>query len=98
MSCILKVAYLHKHKKYRYYQEKPINFNQMRQELGIHQPHSTVMYQLELPAQAKLSQSESTNSFLNEEQIISTLKSRSFEPGQTIKIKISVKNQIKERG
>jgi hypothetical protein len=47
MSFILKMAYQHKHKKYRYYRDKPINFNQIRQQLGIHLPSHALQYLVE---------------------------------------------------
>lgn len=47
MSCILKVAYQCKHKKYRYYRDKPINFHQIKQELSIHHPLKCIHYQID---------------------------------------------------
>ena len=43
-SCILKIAYQHKHKKYRFHKDKLINFNQIRQQLSIHLPSHSVQY------------------------------------------------------
>ena len=44
MNCILKINYQHKHKKYRYHSDKPINFNQIRQQFAIHQPSNSLRY------------------------------------------------------
>jgi hypothetical protein len=38
MSCYLKISYLNRHRKYRYYKEKPINFQQIRKELLVGLP------------------------------------------------------------
>ena len=47
MSCIIKVTYQHKHKKYRFHKEKPINFNQIRQQFSIYGSSSSILFHLE---------------------------------------------------
>ena len=46
MNCILKITYLHKHKKYRFHKDKPINYNQIKQQLAIHTSSQSILYQI----------------------------------------------------
>jgi hypothetical protein len=95
MDCVLKVAYLHKHKKYRYHPEKPINFNQIRQELGIHHPPSAIKYHLDSPnppQELGLNQTLPEKNVFNEEALAQYLREAISEGNRTIKISIKISN------
>ena len=47
MSCYLKISHLNRHRKYRYFKDKPINFQQIRKELQVQSPEKPLFFILD---------------------------------------------------
>ena len=46
MNCYLKISYLNRHKKYRYWKDRPINFQQIKRELLVNIAPESICYTL----------------------------------------------------
>lgn len=53
MNCYLKISYLNRHKKYRYWKDRPINFQQIKRELLVNLAPESICYTLNNRSPAK---------------------------------------------
>ena len=92
MSYILKISYQHRHKKYRYNCDKPVNFNQIRTELAINHPPHRLLYHLQSADFAFSAQSavKGTESLVfSEQELPNYLKNLNLPLKQMLKIRVA---------